>query len=368
MASRSETIFNETRRLACRVLDDDNAAAAFLSRGLRTNPVGIVVATGLGNLRDNARNFACGAGAPIERVGDALFGNVDVSGQCPVDYRINVVVDRYFSNGTLRVEGATFSSANPFRGPIESVFIDNNDASTITVRYNNGVEGPLFSNGSSDRFRDLRDVTYERLDGQPDDCGGEFDPRPTYEGPVTYQDDNGNDVTENVRFNLDDPVGNPGGGLTIPFGWFAPELEINPNLNLDLEPEVDFSPTPGCRPQLDLPELDIPEGEDDPPEPEDNRLLAGVIIATTVESPNAVGIVYGNSFPPKVYLPDMGTIVFAVKVGSTEAWTKPYPIQVLRQWEPVLGELFAYSFRIINRNGFVSIGYPIYIDDGDTES
>lgn len=368
MASRAETIFNETRRLACGVLDDDNAAAAFLSRGLRTNPVGSVVATGLGNLRDNARTFACGDGSPLSRIGDALLGTAATPGQCSELYTITAVADRYRSSGSLRVEGATLTGAQQYQGPIQDVYIPGNDANSPLVVVANGDEVPLVSNGSSDTYRDLRDVVFTLVNGGEDNCGGVDDPRPRYEGPVTYDDDNGNEITEDVVVVLDDPVDRPGGGITIPVGWFAPELNINPDLNLDLEPEIDFSPGRPCLPNLDFePELDIPDGPDDPPPPNDTRLLAGVFLVTTVVDPNRVPNVTGNSESLGLYLPDAGSVVFAVRVGNEVAWTGPKPIQVLKQWEPVIGELYAYSFSVVNRNGFVTQGYPVYLDDGETQ-
>lgn len=368
MPTRAETIFNETRRLACRVLADDNAAAAFLSRGLRTNPVGVVVATGLGDLRNNARDFACSADGAVSRIGDALFGTTATPGQCTAEYTITATADRYRSNGNLRVEGAALTGAQTFQGPIQDVFIPNNNASSPIVVVSNGDNVPLISNSSSDTFRDLRDVVFTRVDGAEDNCGGVDDPRPRYEGPVTYQDENGNDVTEDVVVVLDDPTDRPGGGITVPVGWFAPELNINPDLNLDLEPEIDFSPDRPCFPDLDIePELDIPDGDEDPPPPVDSRLLAGVILVTTVDDPRRVPSVVGNDGSLNLYLPDTGSVVFAVRVGSEYAWTGPKPIQVLRQWEPVLGELYAYDFRVINRNGFTTEGYPVYLDDNETQ-
>lgn len=369
MANLADTILSETQRLACRVLSDDSVAVGFLNTALRLNPAGQVIGQGLGAIRNTVRNLACPTDGAEARPGDLLNGLPGGPGQCPTDYRIRVVVDRYFSNGTLRVEGATFQSANPFRGPITNVFIVNNNAGTVTVEYGNNQSGPLFSNGSTDTFRDLRDVTFERLDGLADDCGDSPDGRPRYRGPVTYQDDNGNDITEDVDIVFDNPNdGGGGGGLTIPFGWFAPTLEINPNLNLDLEPEIDFSPGDGCslRPEIDIP--DVPPTPEDPPPPDDARTLVGIIVATERLTQEVVTGVFGDGGPTNIFLPNHGFALLGARVGPVSAWLKPVPLNLLKQWVPVEGELPVYTWEIVSQNGFRHTVTPVYVDQQETSS
>nr|CRY96879.1 hypothetical protein [uncultured prokaryote] len=367
MSSLADAILDETRRLACRVLSDDNAAAGFLSRGLRTNPIGVVVATGLGELRDNAASFACDPGGSPGRAGDSLTGTAPPAGQCAgVQYDVTWSLVATFAGGP-RNETRT----SVLDGPIGEISYDVSNSTGLTVSIvSNGVVTRVLSRGGSASNWDVESVVIDsvvRGDGLPDDCGVSGDPRPRYEGPIFYQDENGNNVNDDVVIVLDDPSSGGGGGLTIPFGWFAPELEINPELKLNVDPEIDFSPGGQCRPDLEFePGSDIPDGDDDPPPPPDSRLLAGVIVVTTVEDPNRVPTVTGGD-ALSLFFPDCGSVVFAVRVGNEVAWTGPKPIRVLKQWEPVLGELYAYSFRIVNRNGFVSQGYPVYLDDGETQ-
>jgi hypothetical protein len=325
MADLATTIKNEAQRLACAVLSDAQARANYLSRAVSGIP-GSGVGTGIATFPINLlTNFACGNQPPESRDGDRLNGNPYQPGQCPFQYQVEVTYTGYAAKG--------FSTGI---GPVLGLLQTENNTFVTFAGSGNKI------NAFRGQDIEARITNIERTGSQPDECGNPDDPRPEFDGPVTYDGPDG-PVTVNVNIKLDDPVQDPGGGLTIPFFWVDPDININPDLNLDIEPEVDFFPRRKCTPDIDLPDIEIDPENDDPPPEEDGSVLAGVIVTTTVLTTEKTTGRFEDGANPTIYIPRCATVVFAVNVGGVRCWTKPVDVMTLRAWVPAKGEIYPYA-------------------------
>lgn len=358
-------VTQEVGRLMCRLWDDDGASDALLERTYGKNGARIVGAP----VRYSKRAFKdafCFGDEPEPRPGDFLEGTPDSGrseGKCPVYYLYRTAVE-----DAAGIGGAPNTPTSPRRslGPIgnfvnigtKGIGIEIEGGARVTLQYGAGrveLNRPYF-------FEIIRE------DGQPDNCG-DFtpgDPRPRYEGPVDYPGPNGTTITAPTTIIINNPQDNKGGrGLTIPFAWISPELNVNgkATINADGEFEIDLNGGDDGSFSAD-PNSPQPEpGPDSPPNPEGYREMRGVVVVSTKLGDATTTTEYGNGDSPNLYLPRCASLLFAVNVLGHGNWTQPVDIETLRQWVPVLGDLPAYLAVAKPMNGYSCQLYPVYVDD-----
>jgi hypothetical protein len=356
MADLPTTIKNEAQRLACVVLSNEDAARDFLGRRTRALP-------GMGFAQDAAgapfkllKYFACGDQPPESRPGDMPFGDEGIDGQPPSGFNYDGV-----GGVNMNFKNAQGQPRNVFTR--QFTYTLGQFGWEATSRRCDGV----VANVGSFQPGSIQIVSTGICTGQ----GGElpdftYDKRPYYRGPVTYDGPNG-PVTVDVDVKLDDPKSDPGGGLTIPFFWIDPDLVLKPDLNLDIEPEIDFNPGRKCGPDIDLPDLDLDDNDTDPPEPENDSVLAGVIVTTTVITTEKTTGRWESGSQPAIYIPRCATVIFATNVGGVRCWTEPTDVQTLRQWIPVKGEVYPYDAVVKSSLGFESTIEKVYVKGSEPD-
>lgn len=187
---------------------------------------------------------------------------------------------------------------------------------------------------------------------------------PGYTGPITYDGPDGSPITIDVDISMDNPVIDEDGNLIIPFVYIDPDLELNPDVNIELEPE--FGPGGNnCNPTIDPDFPDFPEGPDDPPPPEDGRRIAGIVVVATKTTTFQTTTEYRGENEPTLFLPRLASVVFAIDIGGQGCWTAPVDVEVLRQWVPVPENTQAYAFDVKPVNGFTIESYPVYFVNDD---
>jgi len=157
-----------------------------------------------------------------------------------------------------------------------------------------------------------------RVDGLPDDCGNVPPPPPppfpppgvTYNRPITYTNNEGDDITINAPITLYAPVVDINGNWTIPFDIELPDVTIPgdfvfaPDIDINLYPQ---RPT-GDRGKADNEdEINDAEDEDGEPDPPDERgeVIIGVIVRTVVP-PEAIQTAIATTEGPAIYAPRLG--------------------------------------------------------------
>nr|CRY96861.1 hypothetical protein [uncultured prokaryote] len=362
-------VAGQVGRLLCKVFDDDGSADALLAKTYGRNGAAIVGAP----VRYSKRLFKdsfCGDEAPEDTPGGQYLpdGLPAAKGQCLKQYSVKMQINVY---DTIK-NRAEFSTGTVFGpGPISGY-----NARVVGTGYRAFV---TFADGEKQATSIYKYPEYElrgyeilevkRVDGLPDDCGSSPDNRPRYEGPVTYDGPDG-PVTTNVNIVVGAPRSDKGGkGLTIPFAWIAPELNLKGKLEIDPEGELNLNPSFGedGRPRIDPNSPQAPSGPDDPPPPGDSREIVGVVVVTQKIQQATTTTEYGDGFSPNLYLPRCASLIFAVNVVGVGSWMAPIDVETLRQWIPVPGDFPAYSAVVKPMNGYTCQVFPAYLDDGDDE-
>lgn len=362
MADLKTTIASEVRRLACRVLSNQPFANNWVGRAVRRTPGGKFLGRGIDAATDALAGIACPSTPPESRPGDSL-GRQFSGGQCNFNYHISGVVRLSTPEGTTETESFDTDDGNSagFAGPILRYRVENGKTWLTTVT------------DTRDRLTYKTEVGFKieavleyrvtpANPDQADNCGDSGPENPQYTGPVTYENEDGDTITEDTTIIIQPPetVGD-GLNLTVPFFWVSPTVNVNADVNLSFDPEVNLPE--GCKddvPTVDIP--DLPSAEDDPPEPQTEERLAGVVVVSTREAPFEVTTTFGSGEFPKVRLPRIGSLVFAVETGGTVAWTAPVNVQLRRQWIPVPGELLAYDAKLFSVSGWSGQIYKVLVD------
>ena len=367
-------VAGEVGRLLCQVWADDGSADALLSRAYGKTGAAIVGAP----VRYSKRAFQgafCGIDPPEPRPGEFPGGKPPELGKCPVLYNVKGLIKYYVNPTTTTISTSNFdlgTEYGPFSEPYTEVIPAGNlvlymDGKTANGRYK---KIQLFPMGPGSRFVSYSWQDFSRVDGQPDRCGDLGYDGPGYDGPVTYPGPDG-PVTTNVSIRIGNPKGDSGGGgLTIPFAWISPELNLNGEV--DLEPTGNFefgggggdSNSPRIDPDSPVP----PPGGDDPPPPGTNREIVGVVVVSSRLASSTTTTEYGDGVSPDLYLPRCASLVFAVNIAGSGSWMQPIDVEVLRQWIPVPGDFPAYLARAKPMNGYACQVFPVYADDGVDES
>jgi len=360
MVSFPEALRNEAARLTCRVLRDAPARSNLADRTVRSIPGGDFAADVADGAFDAAERSACSLEGDDPKPGDNLAGVPGPPGQCDgVKYNGNMIITK--TNGTEQQSGMGINW-----GPIQGVTIrkdvDGRDRAYVICRGSGDTPiqppGTLVERASSPQL-DYESVriapdNFIRVDGLPDDCG-EFDTRPRYNGPLTYNEGD-TEITVDVEIILDESVNN-GPSLTIPLIYVDPSLELRPELDLDLEPELNFSGKGSC-------ELDIEIGGDnttgEPDAPEDAG-QPGDIVGAVVVSQKTTNLQTTTEVDsdPTLFLPRCSTLLFGLRVGANRAWSTPQDCSLLVQYLDVPGDIPAYTFKAIPALGFSCTVYPV---------
>jgi hypothetical protein len=399
VGSFEEEVKNLARRTLCRALGELPTGNTWPQRVVRRLPFG---------------NFAIDTGDDFRRTAGRLArcsNEPDLpgyrpqgpppAGQCAgVLYRINYATQQRVSrastcgpytsissNNQLRRLGLPLDTENTFVGPIGSP-----ERITAPQTYA-GIAGSFFDSrerykvatGDGDWYIPLsgptgvdeafhsscgparRIIEWEvtREDGLPDDCGGPGRP-PGYNGPLTYRDPTGVERTEDVDIELDDPYINEDGKPIIPFVFIDPDLTIRPELELDFEPEISLGGGDNsCGNDYDPDFPPLPPGPEDPEPPDDNRRFTAIVTVATKTTSLQTATEFSGGTTPTIYLPRLGSVVFAVAIGEQAAWTKPTDLEVLRQFTPVPGGGAAFDYNVKPALVFSIQAFPVYLDSSD---
>lgn len=360
MVTFQEALRNEASRLACRVLRDASARDNLVERTVRRVPAGGVVADIADGVFDTAERIACSLGDNDPNPGDQLGGVPGQPGQCDSV--------RYFLTITTKTPTGSPSTQtfNGFWGPILGIRIApvENGISRVLVdckgRSNNGPSAEVFpfqlASTSGTPYSEATIDNIQPQDNFVDNCGI-ADTRPRYNGPLTYNEGD-TEVTQNVEIILDESVNN-GPSLTIPLIYLDPSLELRPELELDIEPELSFGRGNGC--DVDI-ELGDDNTSDNPDAPEDfgqEGDIVGAVVVSTKVSQFQTTTELGDGLPPTLYLPRCATLLFGLRVGNNRAWTQPQDCSVLVQYLDVPGDIPAYTFKVLPTLGFECEVFPV---------
>lgn len=219
---------------------------------------------------------------------------------------------------------------------------------------------------SNPEFAMITEFTVTRVDGLPDDCGGDTPQQPpTGNAPVTYDDPDGNPVEDEPwDFLPDFPFRLPNGNIIIPFGVFNGNLTLNADFNLSIdEVSFNFGGKGGQEACCPVPDDDgMPEDDpEDPPEPEDEKRLWGVKTVATFDTFPVQQTQIVAAGEPNLYVPDLGSVRFAVEVAGRRAWTMDQKIRTLSQFTPVNAPATAYAFSVVPRPGVSIQTIPIVV-------
>ena len=369
-------VAGEVGRLLCRIWDDDGSTDALLERTYGRNGAAIVGAP-VRYSKQVFRDAFCFPGDD-PRPGDSPRGLSPSGGQCLTKYTVsgkikinatnavgNPVADQAFNLGGT----TTNLFFGPISGPFRRTYGSANNIEVYFTGFNADGTPETKTRPTSrpaEQVGEVYDLVYTRLDGSPDDCGESPDPRPRYDGPVVYPDG----VSRPTTIIINNPQGNRGGrGLTVPFAWISPELNLNGKATINPKGEFEIDLNGGGDDNFAVdPNSPQPQpGPDSPPSPEGYREMRGVVVVTTKLAGSTTTTEYGNGESPNLYLPRCASLLFAVNVLGSGNWTQPVDIETLRQWVPVLGDLPAYLAVAKPMNGYSCQLFPVYVDDEKDE-
>jgi hypothetical protein len=210
-----------------------------------------------------------------------------------------------------------------------------------------------------------------RVDGLPDDCGNVPPPPPppfpppgvTYNRPITYTNNEGDDITINAPITLYAPVVDINGNWTIPFDIELPDVTIPgdfvfaPDIDINLYPQ---RPTGDRGKADDEDEINDAEDEDGEPDPPDERgeVIIGVIVRSVVP-PEAIQTAIATTEGPAIYAPRLGTVKFAIAVGSIVSWTSDLPVKNINCYVPCPAPQGAIAVRVSPAPGVTRVYTPV---------
>lgn len=307
--------------------------------------------------------------------------------QCPTIYKVYYTLNQYDGSGFLtRTDTAQGSDLlwGPIERPIQAKWV-NGPGSVIAVSfygYGSGygprqsAEGEAFVNiapyNQNSRSFEIVDLSYIRADGLPDDCG---DPPITIPPPVNnynihdvdivYNDNGGNQITVPVVLIYGQAFVDADFNVQVPVEIsITPQLSISANVNVqtgdvkfNIAPTIDLSGgtySIGSRYDnrttnntnnfsFDSPPPPPPPGaesgdKEPPPQPDQERLIRGVIVTVTATSGHKEGVLFQPGGNPDIYIPNLGFVQFAIRINNAVSWTSDQPVKSLRSFIPCLWE------------------------------
>lgn len=255
-----------------------------------------------------------------------------------------------------------------------------------SLRFSSGSgEVVVFSHtsGSPTGFRNFRFTQIYRADGQPDNCGNVPAPVPPPDPPVvdtdiTYIDADNNSVNVPITLVYAPVTVNFNGQLSIPVRVYV-DNEVNPSFSADIDigtgdisvnfGDQNYSPTitnpPSAYDTSDVPPDVPPDVPDDYPipdplEPQDDtiRLLKGCIVTVTDIPPGLTEVFQEDN--PNIFIPRLGNIQFAIRIGNTLSWTEEVFVKNRRQFIPCTWEGGAIDVKGTPIPGVEWVISPVY--------
>lgn len=368
MASFIDAVGESVNRAACVILGDFAARLEVLNYVL--DPLATAP-----SYNGAAATYAarCGLPLPPSFNGSAPF----TGGQCPgvlYDVTVTYTVIRgivSFPPG----EPENKSAVRRLAGAINGVRVVNDPGVTQLFIRHAGIEAGVESIGlatpGNARIENAVIVSAIRVDGNPDNCGNPPVTPPvytpgsnTYNTNVTYNDNEGTEVTIPVVIALGYATFNANAEVTIPVEL---NFELNPELNFNAEfnfntgevtPDLrnpsaprppsctdpnGFEPDPTIpAPPPEIPDAENPDTEPDEPIEREEIINAAIV---TVGNPGENESVIFQDDNPDIYVPALGYIQFKIRVGASSAWTGDIPIKCKRQFVPCPWPLGAVDVR-----------------------
>lgn len=327
--SFSESLGQAVKGVTCAALANaDNAAKLLNKRGL--NPLK------LPNVAGQFRRTLCSDPTPY-------VPNIP-PGQCETEYRVLFRWRRILSDGSL----SGFSSIQrDVYGPIvQADYVDNGNpapASIIVVARDVDGNPTTTTQGMATTYSKTQrePVSITRRDNQPDDCGS-VPPSSTdvpVQGPIniTYNNNEGDEITEEGTTFIFPPIVNINGELSFPVQVDVGGVTINGNLNLDgefsIEPTINF---------------DFGSGGGDPPvlppedEEEEGRRIVGCKVYVLNNS-NQTTSIYPQDQNPDIIIKAGGYVQFLQQAGDRKAWSEDIPVKTAVAWIPCPAPGWAYA-------------------------
>jgi len=227
----------------------------------------------------------------------------------------------------------------------------------LTRALNRGGVACSFPDGQDS----ISSLSFERLDGQPE-CG---DPDPVYPPPinfttnidVTYNIDDGTEVTVTIPFIFAPITANFNGTLRIPFTFDFGGFEFSGNINL---PDFNLTINPPSIPPGSGDDLE-PVGGDDgdtiPPLPPEEKII-GVVVNSAIANPGRVSSVDFEA-APDIIIPRAASVKFAYSIGAATFWSSDIDVKTLRAFIPCPFSQGADAVVVTPYIGLTSTSVPI---------
>lgn len=306
----------------------------------------------------------CGLGNPPERI-DFNAPSEALPGQCNAAYRLRAIFTYNDRDNIPRVERFGDNDQNTYQGPLgqDSLFRSSGNVVAVEFANTNGrIQGPTVFITSTPTY----ELDLERVDGLPDNCsadGTPVDPNsaiaPSGTGDVTYENEDGSQVTEPYDFTFRPPFVSPSGDVIIPVEICLGPLcfEVCYNVNTGAVQTCGAEePNNPCCPTVE----DIAGGgsAEDPPPPESDERYAGVLVRIPDTSINKTATELGSA-GPSLFIPRLAVVRFAVEIGGVRTWTVDQPVKTVSQGVFVNAPAFAYAYDVIPEPGITPVVTPI---------
>lgn len=277
--------------------------------------------------------------------------NYAVVVRCTCEYRPGPVTSNTFYTYVSRYAGTLpgpLSAINFILPGPESGGIASNDTPLLQWEAGGsvfGIGGLSNDQPSRDKGRGINQAvgpieweSINYLGPGDDDCGspaippsgGPPVPGPETSGDLTFDDTNGNPITEPVTGTPLPPVLLPGGEIVVPVNIVGPTYNFNLNINLSTG-DTSVAPAseniPDC---CELPEgleSEPEENEEPEPEPEGEEIVTGVSVVVSSPGLGSGATQLGSEGGPDWFVPDLGVVMFAKVIGVSVFWSNPIRVQ-----------------------------------------
>lgn len=345
MAGFREAIIAGAREAVCTVLEPAGNAASLFSDVVEEIPiVGGPLALPSATF-SNAAGLVCDS-APTPNQLDP--NTTQETGQCPTTYRTRVIYTRFVGGVEETVNDL---DNNTYLGPVSETIItptnpDNAVTTTFTVEvtFASGtftiVSNPFTDTGTT---ATVQSVTFERTDGQPDDCGAIIPPPILPENERTIGDTiNVDGVDIDVDFRVGSPTINLNGDINIPISVTGPNFNFDLALNLG-DNEVNFNFGGGGKGGECCPEVPEDESAD--------KIIRGVrVFGESVTLGRYIQHIPTQN-PPTVYGPWAGLVRFTRQVDGVTYYSEDLRVKTFPQDIPCPWPSGASGFVVDKQKG-----------------
>lgn len=381
MPSFVESVGTASRNFACRLLSNNAAATGYIA-GLTSSVPGV---GSFNNAVANSTEYLAGLACPGSPGGESGGGGGGDNfngvpglppGQCPgVPYLVQGTARLLAANGSLN---RTLPWTSNRTGPLDRFILQLTSNNVLVVNENGDTLANLGSRPSGIASAEWANgyPTVTRQDGQPVescDAGTPDDDRPRTTQPVTYNVDNGPDITNNIDIIANPPVMDVDNNLVIPFIYITPTFEANAYLDISTG-DLTFNfgePAPtgtDCCPPLEDVPPDDDETDEDPPPPDNDLRLVGLKVVSTITIPTANLTSFGNGMGPVIYFRRLCLVRFAIEVAGVKSWTAATEVQTANQFVPVPAIGVGYFWDVIEEHGVSVQVVPVYLKQTDPPS